>query len=124
MRIRVFLVVLLLLVFSISTSSVGLASGSRGEEPVSTGEGLVGPEADVGTLQANNNTTAPPSFSELVPIIIFVLAGVGIAIVIVAVGLWIAGQRKRGKGEGGGKREDGEAEVKGEDDEWGASWKD
>ncbi|MFQ6013281.1 MAG: hypothetical protein ACE5LS_06520 [Thermoplasmata archaeon] len=122
MRIRAFFVVLLLLVFSISASSVGLASGSGGEEPVSTWEGLAGPAAELGTLQANNNTTAPPSFPELVPIIIFVLAGVGIAIVIVAVGLWTAGRRKRGNGEGGGKREDGEAEVKEENDEWGAKW--
>lgn len=124
MRTRSFLLVLLLLVFSISQAAGGgRASGSTTGPSIPTWDGLARHTIELGPLQVDNNTTAPPpSFADLVPAIIFILAGVGIAIVIVAAGLWIAGRRRRERGGEGGNPGGVEEGKEGEDEEWGAKW--
>ena len=122
MRITPLFVAALLLLFTFSQAgSEGLAWGAPAEA-----QGLEWDQvAGQGALQMENNNTTTPSFADLLPIIIFILAGVGIAIVVVAAGLWIARRGRKGK-EGeeqaqalGSESKDGE---KGEDDEWGAHW--
>jgi hypothetical protein len=119
MRITPLLVAAFLLLFAASLPwSEGVAAGRLPDTALVTWDTLGGR----GTLQTENNTT-PPSFAELVPIIIFVLAGVGIAIVIVAAGLWIARRGRKGKGgEGQASPPEGKDGENGEDDEWGAKW--
>jgi hypothetical protein len=114
------LIVLLLLAVSVFQPAIGgMASGRPTDTLVVTWDSL-GRAAERSVLQMDNNTTAPPSFAELLPIIIFVLAGVGIAIVVVAAGLWIARRARKGKeGEGQARPAVGKD---GEDDEWGAKW--
>ncbi len=117
MRITPLLIAALLLLFALSqTWTQGLAEGTPVEVQVLAWNHVAGR----GALQMENNDTTPPSFAELVPIILFILAGVGIAIVIVAAGLWIA--RRARKGKGGAEQAQGAAGEKGENDEWGAHW--
>ncbi len=121
MRTRPFLIVLLLLAVSVFQPAIwGMASGIATDIPIVTWDSLGRHAAERSVLQMDNNTTAPPSFEELLPIIIFVLAGVGIAIVLVAAGLWIARRARKGKeGEGQARPAVGKD---GKDDEWGAKW--
>ncbi len=120
MRITPLFIATLLLLFALSqTWTQGLAAGTPFEVRVLTWDHIAGR----GALQMENNNTTPPSFAELVPIILFILAGVGIAIVIVAAGLWIARRARKGKeGEEQAQGAEGEKGKNGENDEWGAHW--
>ncbi len=68
----------------------------------------------------SSNHTNKMTFTDLVPLIIFILKGVAIAIVIVAAGLWIAGRRRREKEQEGGKLQGGESTENAKNEEWGA----
>ena len=117
MRIAPLFAAALLLLLALSQAGIeALTAGVPADAQVLRWDQMAGR----GALQMENNNTTTPSFAELLPIIIFILAGVGIAIVIVAAGLWIA--RRARKGKEGEEQAQGAEGEKGENGEWGAHW--